>query len=471
MSDEQPGSRWTDAELVRAAAHPRCPGERDAALGEIWNRHHRRVTAFCAHRLDDIHDTEDVVAQTFIVAFTQLVKGRAPNDPGRLLPWLYGIARNRCRQEWRRRRRVGPMPEYETEDEDAEYERASRARQVEVDRMMAIVKMTLTDNQRRIHELSVEQHLRGVGLAKRLGVGAAEAARLAYENQSRLVKGFGALVLARDGGEHCPALAKILRDHGWDDTRQRFTAALRQRIIRHFDDCPICDNCQTCAKQRKLLIAPYVPVLIPPLLGADLYERVIAGLPDDGETDDKTDPPDETRDGGGNDDEDDGGAGGGDATEGERPPAARGGRRARNAAAALMALAVLVVLLVAGAGAAALGVLPGFQRVALRITVRTAVAAVTDIPGDPAGPCTVDIGNLSTDCTKILYVPKGERTPVTVVPEAGSAITLRYFGCDDRSPSGAPSCELTPVDGRVICITTSDPRDLPNAAECRRLTT
>lgn len=445
MTLDQPVREWTDDDLVRAAARPRRPGDREAALAEVWNRYRDPVAAYCARLLDEIHDAEDAVAQTFMAAFTDLIKGRGPEDPAKLRRWLYGIARNRCREEWRRRKRVGPMPEYETEDEDAEYERASRHRQAEVDRMLAVVKRSLSEKQRLVHELSVEQGLSGAVLASRLGVGAAQAMRLAHENKSRLVKGFGALVLARDGRPYCPDLAKILDEYGWDGLRT-FSMSLRQRIVRHFDDCEVCDRCPKCAERRRRLIRPYIPALVPPLLGAGLFERVMDGVRD--HTGEDAGHQAEGRD-----------------DDGERPPP--DGRGVRLAAAALTALVVLVT---AGAGAAVLGILPGFQKVAVRITVLTAVAAVTDIPGEAAG-CTVDTAGPRTDCTKTLSVPKGRTTPITVVPEAGSGISLRYFGCDDRSSSGSPSCVLTPTGGRAICITTTDPRDLPNAAACRRMTT
>jgi hypothetical protein len=217
-----------------------------------------------------------------------------------------------------------------------------------------------------------------------------------------------------------------------------------------------------CAGRRVRLTAPYAPALIPPLLAAGLYERVMSEA--------GAQPADQDD----QDDQDDGRESREDTTayppvppDGDRP--AGEDRKRRRMRRAVMAGAAAVVI-GGGSAAAVAGILPGFQRVPLRITVITNVAAVTDIPGDPAGPCTADTQALRTDCTKVFAIAKGRSTPIAVVPPPGSEITLWYFGCDDRSPAGSPICTVTSETERTICITTTAVPDRPNVAECRNRT-
>ena len=58
------------------------------------------------------------------------------------------------------------------------------------------------------------------------------------------------LVLARDGRPYCEGLARILDETAWDG--ETFTRVLRLRILRHLDDCRICDNCGTCNVQTRI---------------------------------------------------------------------------------------------------------------------------------------------------------------------------------------------------------------------------
>jgi hypothetical protein len=57
-------------------------------------------------------------------------------------------------------------------------------------------------------------------------------------------------VLARDGRPYCEGLARILDETAWDG--ETFTRVLRLRILRHLDDCRICDNCGTCNVQTRI---------------------------------------------------------------------------------------------------------------------------------------------------------------------------------------------------------------------------
>lgn len=73
----------TDSEIIqRSLRHP-------AAFAELFDRHARAVNAFAAYRIGR-HGAEDVLSETFLVAFRR----RADFDLGveSAAPWLLGIA-------------------------------------------------------------------------------------------------------------------------------------------------------------------------------------------------------------------------------------------------------------------------------------------------------------------------------------------------------------------------------------------
>ena len=77
----------------------RAPG--DGELEALWHEWHRHVLAYALRRADPT-TAEDVVAETFVIAWRRLA-----DVPERPLPWLLGVARrllaNQRRGERRRR--------------------------------------------------------------------------------------------------------------------------------------------------------------------------------------------------------------------------------------------------------------------------------------------------------------------------------------------------------------------------------
>jgi RNA polymerase sigma factor (sigma-70 family) len=64
------------------------------ATGLLYERHHRRIFAFCLSRLGSREDAEDAVQTTFMNAQRGLRSGVVPEFE---LAWLFAIARNVCR--------------------------------------------------------------------------------------------------------------------------------------------------------------------------------------------------------------------------------------------------------------------------------------------------------------------------------------------------------------------------------------
>jgi len=269
MSEERSWDQLTDAELVERALGPDSLQERERALKAIYDRHAQDVLGLCGYWLHDPDAAMDATQSTFEAMIEDLPSLR---DPGRIGPWLGGIAKNQCRRVWRDRGRDGEFPEQDLEDAEHEV-KASRRRKTEVDRMLDVVAGSLTARQAQIYQLVLRQDIRGQALAARLGISEKEANDATYENQNLLADGFGAYVLARDGRRYCVNLGRILDQSGWDGAT--FSRVLRLRILRHLDDCPkLCDNCKTCNPQKRKLIAAYTPVTVPILIGAELRDRI-----------------------------------------------------------------------------------------------------------------------------------------------------------------------------------------------------
>lgn len=74
-------------------------------LGSLYERHARRILAYCRRRLPNREEAEDAVQQTFINAYRGLQRGTTPRSES---AWLYKIAENVCRERrraaWRRGR-------------------------------------------------------------------------------------------------------------------------------------------------------------------------------------------------------------------------------------------------------------------------------------------------------------------------------------------------------------------------------
>jgi RNA polymerase sigma factor (sigma-70 family) len=66
----------------------------DAAFEALYDRHQPSLLAFCRHMVGNREDGEDALQQTFLRAHRALTERRPPDA---VRPWLFAIARNRCR--------------------------------------------------------------------------------------------------------------------------------------------------------------------------------------------------------------------------------------------------------------------------------------------------------------------------------------------------------------------------------------
>ena len=67
------------------------PSDRDATFAALFDAHFESLLAYARRRTAQLSDAEDLVAETFTVAWRRL--DRLPPEPEHHLPWLYGVAR------------------------------------------------------------------------------------------------------------------------------------------------------------------------------------------------------------------------------------------------------------------------------------------------------------------------------------------------------------------------------------------
>jgi RNA polymerase sigma-70 factor (ECF subfamily) len=86
--------------------HPAQGPDEHALFRTLFDANFAPLLAYARRRTESLPDAEDVVADTFVVAWRRL--DALPEDPANRLPWLYGIARrtvlNRRRSTSRRAR-------------------------------------------------------------------------------------------------------------------------------------------------------------------------------------------------------------------------------------------------------------------------------------------------------------------------------------------------------------------------------
>lgn len=98
-----------DAVLVASAK------EDAAAFDALYRRYVTGVYRYCLLRCGNVHDAEDLTAQTFLTALESLDHYR---EQGSFAAWLFTIARRRCHDYHRRRYRNPQQPLEEVAEHD-----------------------------------------------------------------------------------------------------------------------------------------------------------------------------------------------------------------------------------------------------------------------------------------------------------------------------------------------------------------
>ncbi len=81
-------------------------GENPAAFAALYRRHVNRVYRYLLVRVGDVHDAQDLTAQTFLAALEGIAGYRGQGD---FAAWLLGIARRKAADHFRRGRTTLPI--------------------------------------------------------------------------------------------------------------------------------------------------------------------------------------------------------------------------------------------------------------------------------------------------------------------------------------------------------------------------
>ena len=91
--------RAKERQIIQAARHD------PQAFGELYRLYADQVFRYLYSRLGNVHEAEDVTAQTFLAAFEAFDRFR---QDGNFAPWLFTIARNKAMDHFRRNKKQQP---------------------------------------------------------------------------------------------------------------------------------------------------------------------------------------------------------------------------------------------------------------------------------------------------------------------------------------------------------------------------
>ncbi|MEU7823398.1 sigma-70 family RNA polymerase sigma factor [Catellatospora sp. NPDC049133] len=215
----------SDTSLARAAA----AGDREA-FDRLYRLYRPGLLGFVSRQVGDRHTAEDVVQETFLVAWRDLAKLR---DPEAIRTWLFSIAYKRAMSA---AARVAPAPLPDPAllvDDTPGRHPEQAAEQREAYELVWAAAHGLEPRQRAVLELNVRWELSSREIGEVLGVGTAHAAVLVHRSRAALGSAVRTVLIARRHGR-CAGLDAIV--HG----RRRLTSRERSQVDRHVRGCDRC---------------------------------------------------------------------------------------------------------------------------------------------------------------------------------------------------------------------------------------
>jgi DNA-directed RNA polymerase specialized sigma24 family protein len=173
-----------------------------------------------------------------VLAISERQHGRCPSDDGQRKAWLYALARWACLRkltEQRSRRPAAHAGHREPQQPPADFvgpETAERRRS-ELALLAWPEAAGTTPEQREILELAVRHQLGPRDVAAVLSMELLAARELLASAACEVERTRAALAVVETGD--CPSVARLTGDH-----EVLLSAALRQELVRHVDDCPRC---------------------------------------------------------------------------------------------------------------------------------------------------------------------------------------------------------------------------------------
>lgn len=242
----------TDAQLVAGV----LAGDREA-FAAVYDRYADRLHDFCHSVLRDRDEAADAVQDTFVLVAQRLAQ---LNDPDRLRPWLYAVARSVALRKVRVRQRVVLDEVEDMADTHPGPDRA--AEQVALRDLVWSAAAGLSERDRALLDLHVRHGLDGAELGEAMGVSASHAYVLLTRLRDQVERSLGALLIARQGRKDCTELDALLSD--WDG---RYSPLMRKRVARHVDSCEVCSD------RKRIMVSPFALLAAVPLVAAPLWLR------------------------------------------------------------------------------------------------------------------------------------------------------------------------------------------------------
>jgi len=240
-----------------------------AAFADIYDSYATPIYDFCRSILRNEADAADAAQDTFLAAHQKLAD---LNDPAKLRPWLYSIARRQSLRRVDDRRR-------HVDDQDFDLMSAGGDdldRELDAEEAAALVwdsAVGLAPKDRLVLDLHLRHGLAGQELAEALDVNRQHAYVLIDKMKNALSRSAGSLLVARYKRRDCEELDALLA--GWDGM---YDPLIRKRVARHVD------RCDTCERHRAALIAPdrlfsIVPLAMAPVALRGRVLEAINALP------------------------------------------------------------------------------------------------------------------------------------------------------------------------------------------------
>lgn len=175
-----------------------------------------------------------------VLAIAERQYGRCPSGEAERKAWLYALARWACLRRLTEQRRKRQGAHTGRPARPAESDEAPRVPEDVVERRRGELALLAwpeaagtTPEQREALELAVRHGLGTREVASVLGLDPLAARELLAAAACEVERTRAALAVVESG--NCPAVARLTDDH-----RVLLSAALRQELVRHVDDCPRC---------------------------------------------------------------------------------------------------------------------------------------------------------------------------------------------------------------------------------------
>lgn len=221
------------------------------AFATLYRRHQSDLHGAVVSILRNRHDAEEIVHDTFLLAWQRL---DTLADPASFGGWLVAIGRNRALNRRRKEMRSRPFDAATITDifDDASPSSTpdpARVAEANADRDLVWSALQgLGERDRQALVLSLHKESGPSELAATLGISANLASQILHRLQGRMRTAIDAWTLWAHGRPACPTLATTLARRCMTD----FDAATVAVVARHGRGCP---TCSTQAEHRHLVAA------------------------------------------------------------------------------------------------------------------------------------------------------------------------------------------------------------------------